>query len=289
MYILRRNNFFYLIVFTFILVNCASGVEDFDPKDFQSGIKVTEGKHIRATALGASPLDSKKSEAELKRGAKLRAELNSFEMLSEALQGVQVEGEYSLRDVNLDEGLLSQKVETSMTGVRLVGEPKYQKQEDGSWLAVVTMEIGDIAISDFRTNVMGDGTIRRGLLANQEDIGWKIEFTGTGVFGLDLISNSAINKYSPFFSSYSSWITLLTFIDFSSIVNFCESCTILRLFNSVLDENVNPLSLAAFSTAFLNASSLSITLPFFLESEYPLEVIKTKFSFGNSVILCTRV
>lgn len=103
-----------------------------------SGIEETD-TYYEITGLGAAAHDGSISEAEAKRIADEIAYFQAVEILAEMVEGIAVEGEMTLRDLNLREGKLTQIIKTNLKGITRIGTTLYEIQEDGSWLAAVTI------------------------------------------------------------------------------------------------------------------------------------------------------
>jgi len=105
----------------------------------RSGIEETD-EYIEVTGLGAASADGVTTEAEAKRNAETIANFQAIEILAEALQGIAVQGELKLRDLRISEGELIQLIEMNLKGVHRVGTTRFERQEDGSWLAACTVK-----------------------------------------------------------------------------------------------------------------------------------------------------
>jgi len=105
----------------------------------RSGIEETD-EYIEVTGLGAASADGVTTEAEAKRNSGTIAYVQAVEILSEALQGIAVKGELKLRDLRISEGELIQLMEMNLKGVQPVGTTRFERQEDGSWLAACTVK-----------------------------------------------------------------------------------------------------------------------------------------------------
>jgi len=120
-----------------LLVGCAKQ-SDFE-SILRSGIEETD-EYIEVTGLGAASADGVTTEAEAKRNAETIANFQAIEILAEALQGIAVQGELKLRDLRISEGELVQLIEMNLKGVHRVGTTRFERQEDGSWLAACTIK-----------------------------------------------------------------------------------------------------------------------------------------------------
>lgn len=105
----------------------------------RSGIEETD-EYIEVTGLGAASADGVTTEAEAKRNSETIAYFQAVEILSEALQGIAVQGELKLRDLRISEGELIQLMKMNLKGVQRLGTTRFERQEDGSWLAACTVK-----------------------------------------------------------------------------------------------------------------------------------------------------
>ena len=121
---------------TFLFAVCTQSPE-FRPA-LSSRIDETD-EYIEVTGLGGASADSKTTEAEAKRNAEVIAYMQAVELLAEAVQGVAVQGDITLRDLRIDEGELLQLIKVKLKNVRQVGSARFERQEDGSWLALHTI------------------------------------------------------------------------------------------------------------------------------------------------------
>lgn len=109
-----------------------------DPMEISSMVVETDD-YIEVTGLGAGSVSAGSTEADARRSADDVAYFQALEILSEVIQGIAVRGEMTLRDLRISEGELAQIVRTRLRGVQKDGTTRYEQQEDGSWLAAVTI------------------------------------------------------------------------------------------------------------------------------------------------------
>ncbi|MCH8285659.1 hypothetical protein IIB79_03935 [candidate division KSB1 bacterium] len=119
-----------------IIVGCSK--KNQDPIEISSMVVETDD-YIEVTGLGAGSVSAGYTEAEARRNAADIAYFQALEILSEVIQGIAVRGEMTLRDLRMREGELAQVVQTKLRGVSIDGSTRFEQQEDGSWLAAVTI------------------------------------------------------------------------------------------------------------------------------------------------------
>ena len=119
-----------------IIVGCSK--KNQDPIEISSMVVETDD-YIEVTGLGAGSVSAGYTEAEARRNAADIAYFQALEILSEVIQGIAVRGEMTLRDLRMREGELAQIVQTKLRGVSIDGSTRFEQQEDGSWLAAVTI------------------------------------------------------------------------------------------------------------------------------------------------------
>lgn len=172
----RLINISVLITFVLITLSCSK----VDPEDFKAGIDINnEERYIHVTALGVATSGENYSDAEAKRDAGLIAEVYAAEMLVEALQGVDIAGEISIRQLNFDESTIIQKIEAKLVDMKRIGETKYKK-EDGSWVASVTLGLDKFALMDFSRKLTRDRELmNQAILIGTGEMG--TSFTGIAI------------------------------------------------------------------------------------------------------------
>ena len=134
----------------------------------RSGIEETDD-YIEVTGLGAASADSGTTEAEAKRNAETIANFQAVEILAEALQGIVVQGELRLRDLRINEGELIQLMEINLKGIHPVGTTRFERQEDGSWLAACTVKFEKKNAESLAAELRNSPLIDKGMNARLSD------------------------------------------------------------------------------------------------------------------------
>lgn len=140
---------FILILFVLgvlIIVGCSKNGQE--PLELSSRV-VETADYIEVTGLGAGSVDESISEAEAKRNAAEIANFQAMGILSEVIQGIAIRGDMTLRDLRISEGVLTQIVSTRLRGIKTDSAPRYEQQDDGSWLAAATIRWDKMNASTF--------------------------------------------------------------------------------------------------------------------------------------------
>lgn len=174
---MKNLKFIYCLGLIVLIFGCGTAEDEFDPKDFVSGIVFSES-FLETSGVGAASSDGTTSSAEAKRNAELIAEVQAYEIMAEALQGVGLIGDVGLRDVTIDEGILLQIVETNLENVVKVGETRFHQEEDGSWMAGVTMRMENDDVNRFTSRVMNLPEVRKGINPAFDGSAGDFEYTG---------------------------------------------------------------------------------------------------------------
>ena len=116
---------------------CSESV-DSDLPSLSARIDETD-MYFEVTGLGAAAVGDSTTIAEARRNAESVAYFQAVEILSEAIQGVAVQGDMRLRDLAIGEGSLSQLIKARLEQIRQVGATQFEEQEDGSWIAAYTI------------------------------------------------------------------------------------------------------------------------------------------------------
>ncbi|MCP4725790.1 MAG: hypothetical protein GY863_12175 [bacterium] len=173
---MKLNRSIYLLI-ALLVLNCGSSGDEFNPKDFVSGIVITP-EFVDASGIGASSPDETTTGAEAKRNAELIAEIQAYEILTEALQGIEIIGDIGLKDVRMHENTLMQIIEGNVDNVIKIGMTRFHQEDDGSWLAAVTMRMEGSDVDHFTSAVMNRSEIRRGLKPSLDQAVNPVEYTG---------------------------------------------------------------------------------------------------------------
>lgn len=128
----------YLLPFVALIILVGCSTNEQKPMDISSRV-VETADYIEVTGLGAGSAGAGSTEAEAKRSADDIAYFQAVGILSEMVQGIAVRGEMTLRDLRISEGELTHLVRTTIRGVSRNGVTRYEQQEDGSWMAAVTI------------------------------------------------------------------------------------------------------------------------------------------------------
>jgi len=139
------------------IIGCSKNLQE--PLELRSRI-VETGDYIEVTGLGAGSVDENISEAEAKRSAAEIANFQAIGILSEVVQGIAIRGEMTLRDLRLSEGELTQIVNTRLDGVKTDSAPRYEQQEDGSWLAAATIRWDKINASTLAAEIRNSEIVK---------------------------------------------------------------------------------------------------------------------------------
>jgi len=166
---------------------------------------VETSEFIEVTGLGAASSGAGTTDAEAKRNADNIAYIQAVDMLVEALQGIHVQGAMKLRDLHVNEGRLVQLIKTRLTGVRAVGSARFERQEDGSWMAARTIQYPKHGIKALSGQLASDKELRKaasGALADREPsctgivVDLRYEFSFTSLMTLRVLDSGG----QPLFS-----------------------------------------------------------------------------------------
>jgi len=133
---------FSLLFFLSAVIGC-SGEPVQNVALLRSGITKT-AEMYEVTGLGAAAADANLSQAGAKQNAETVAYMQAVEILTEVLQGVGLQGAIGLSGINPGDQRITQIVSAELVNVQRTGNTEYQQQEDGSWLAAVTITYSNI-------------------------------------------------------------------------------------------------------------------------------------------------